>query len=76
MGWRYPLSTGAITSNILGTISGEAALPADLLDRLELREVIAQVADDLVDTSLGEGLGDAWGYDDTFKRWLTRYPGC
>ena len=69
-------STGAITGNILGTIEGEGALPADLLDGLELRAVIAQVADDLVDAFWGEGLGDTWGYDETFQRWLARYPAC
>lgn len=68
-------STGAITGNILGIIEGEAALPAEMLDWLELREVITQLADDLVDAFWGEGIGDAWGYDDTFKRWLERYPG-
>ena len=68
-------STGAITGNILGIIGGEAALPTDLLVRLELREVITELADDLVDAFWGDGIGDAWGYDETFRRWLARYPG-
>lgn len=41
-------STGSITGNILGAMWGPQALPQDWLDRLELCEVIATIADDLV----------------------------
>ncbi|WP_019531291.1 ADP-ribosylglycohydrolase family protein [Dasania marina] len=40
-------STGSITGNILGALWGEQAIPCNWLQRLELREVITQVADDL-----------------------------
>lgn len=40
-------STGAITGNLLGAMLGEASIPRDWLVRLELREVIGEVADDL-----------------------------
>ena len=40
-------STGAITGNILGTIHGALKIPAEWLGRLELREVITEIADDL-----------------------------
>ncbi|KRQ18043.1 ADP-ribosylglycohydrolase [Mycobacteroides sp. H001] len=40
-------STGSITGNLLGAMWGTPSLPPDWLDRLELREVIATVADDL-----------------------------
>jgi ADP-ribosylglycohydrolase len=40
-------STGSIAGNLLGLVHGEAAIPKRWLERLELREVISQVADDL-----------------------------
>ena len=40
-------STGAITGSLLGVALGELAIPRRWLDRLELRDVIEQVADDL-----------------------------
>ena len=42
-------STGAIAGNLLGAHWGEEAIPASLLEPLELRDVITQVADDLLD---------------------------
>ena len=42
-------STGAIAGNLLGAHWGDEAIPASLLDPLELRDVITQVADDLLD---------------------------
>ncbi|MGH3725824.1 MAG: ADP-ribosylglycohydrolase family protein [Mycobacterium sp.] len=41
-------STGSITGSILGAMWGSRVLPRDWLDRLELREVITTIADDLV----------------------------
>ncbi|WP_051648191.1 ADP-ribosylglycohydrolase family protein [Cupriavidus sp. SK-3] len=40
-------STGAITGNLLGAMYGEEAIPREWLAPLELREVIAELADDL-----------------------------
>jgi ADP-ribosylglycohydrolase len=40
-------STGAITGNLLGLVAGERGIPAGWLEALELRDVIATVADDL-----------------------------
>ena len=40
-------STGAIAGHLLGALWGQEAIPAGWLDDLELREVIAAVADDL-----------------------------
>ena len=42
-------STGAIAGNLLGLIGGEQCLPERWLDGLELREVITEIADDLLD---------------------------
>jgi len=42
-------STGAICGNLLGASFGEDAIDGDLSDRLEGRDSIAQVADDLYD---------------------------
>ena len=42
-------STGSITGNLLGVAHGVDVIPAELLDELELREVIEEVADDLCD---------------------------
>ena len=40
-------STGAITGNILGLYLGEEAIPAGWLEKLELKEVIRKMAEDL-----------------------------
>ena len=40
-------STGAITGNLLGLVHGEDQIPERLLNRLELRNEIALIADDL-----------------------------
>jgi ADP-ribosylglycohydrolase len=42
-------STGAICGNLLGAYLGAGAIDADLLDGLEGRDAIIQVADDLHD---------------------------
>lgn len=46
-------STGAIAGNLLGAMLGEAAIPAHWLERLELRQEIGQVADDLAAAAQG-----------------------
>ena len=40
-------STGALAGNLLGIVHGEQGIPARWLARLELRELIARVAEDL-----------------------------
>jgi ADP-ribosylglycohydrolase len=56
-------STGSIAGALLGVQCGEYGLPVDWLANLELRQVIATVADDLL---VGYGGGAAW---------RGRYPG-
>jgi ADP-ribosylglycohydrolase len=52
-------STAAITGNLLGAQFGERAISARWLDKLELREEIAQVADDLHAAATGAMSVDA-----------------
>jgi hypothetical protein len=40
-------STGAVTGNILGAYLGMSAIPAEYLDKLELKNIILELADDL-----------------------------
>ncbi len=56
-------STGAITGNIVGAYLGLSFIPKAWIEKLELKEVILQVADDLL---MGYQEGDEW--------W-ERYPG-
>lgn len=56
-------STGAITGNILGALSGIEAIPDYWLDRIELKNAIAEVAEDLL---IGFRTGD---------KWWSKYPG-
>jgi ADP-ribosylglycohydrolase len=60
-------STGAIAGNIAGALYGETAIPEEWLEHLELREVIAQIAEDLYRCWRGEG----WDP----QREAERYPG-
>ncbi|MGJ6960624.1 ADP-ribosylglycohydrolase family protein [Streptosporangium sp. G11] len=60
-------STGAVCGNLLGTLHGEAALPAEWLARLEGRDAITGLADDFAARLAGNHeITDAW---------LRRYPG-
>ncbi|EMD28034.1 ADP-ribosylglycohydrolase family protein [Amycolatopsis azurea] len=59
-------STGSVCGNLVGAMYGEEALRTDWLEKLELAEVIGQLADD----ALAEFGGTAPGDD----RWYTRYP--
>ncbi len=67
-------STGAIAGNILGALMGEQALPEAWLRALELHDVIAQIASDLVDfrdwpiSEYGEPTTET-------ERIIARYPG-
>ncbi|MCR4443226.1 MAG: ADP-ribosylglycohydrolase family protein [Peptococcaceae bacterium] len=56
-------STGAITGNILGAYLGLSKIPADWVEKVELKEVITQIADDLL-----------VGYRED-SEWWNRYPG-
>jgi ADP-ribosyl-[dinitrogen reductase] hydrolase len=61
-------STGAIAGNLLGALGGVGALPQPWVERLELRRVITELADDLagvVDGSLDPEAEETW----------RRYPG-
>ncbi len=54
-------STGSITGNILGAAYGVESIAHEWLDELELREEIAELADDLV-TAVGGGTPDPARY--------------
>ncbi len=56
-------STGAITGNILGAWLGLSSIPGDWVEKLELKEGIMQVADDLF-AGFSEG-----------HKWWEKYPG-
>jgi len=56
-------STGAITGNILGAYLGLSKIPRNWVEKLELKDVLIQMADDLL-----------VGYRDT-SEWWERYPG-
>ena len=56
-------SAGAITGNIVGALSGVEAIPKYWLDRLELKNAIAEVAEDLL---IGFRTGN---------QWWDKYPG-
>lgn len=66
-------STGSITGNLLGTLHGVQAIPPQWLEPLELRDVIAELAEDLhgfADWDIGEEGGD----EDLRRRVLEKYP--
>ncbi len=69
-------STGAITGNLLGVIGGEEIISKEWLEPLELRDVIAELANDLHDCggwSMGMGMGaEDEGFDDYIWK---KYPG-
>lgn len=65
-------STGSIAGNLLGAIHGATAIPQRWLRDLELREVIQDMADDLVSMP-------SWNMDDEGTEvdyWFKRYPGA
>jgi ADP-ribosylglycohydrolase len=67
-------TTGLLVGQLLGAMQGEDALPANWLRNLELRETIAEIADDL-STFLGWELDqdeESGGFTD---RMWERYPG-
>lgn len=56
-------STGAITGNILGAYLGTDGIPKEWMEKIELRDEITQIADDLL-----------IGYEEG-SEWWNRYPG-
>jgi len=67
-------STAAITGNILGAAQGMHEIPERWLDKLELRKVILEVADDLA-TAPQWRLPPGPSPDAEPTYWSTRYPG-
>ncbi|PLW84315.1 ADP-ribosylglycohydrolase [Kineobactrum sediminis] len=65
-------STGAITGNLLGALHGLQAIPAHLLEGLELREVTQSVADDLA--TAGDWQISEYSSDTKVDYYLDRYP--
>lgn len=56
-------STGAVSGNILGTLFGDVSIPQRWRDVIELKDVILEVSDDLVeilDSSKGEDLNSKY----------------
>ena len=56
-------STGAITGNILGAYLGIGGIPKEWIEKVELADVICQIADDLLVRYRED------------REWLERYPG-
>lgn len=61
-------STGSIVGSLLGLIYGEAGIPKRWIERLELRDVITRIADDLWAHFGPESSAKCDDWD--------RYPGC
>lgn len=57
-------STGSLTGQLLGTLWGADAIPSRWLGQLELRDIIDELARDLVGVFQGES-----------EAWSSRYPG-
>ena len=69
-------STGAIAGTILGVLHGATAIPETFVHRLELADVVTQVADDLFETGWGHGVGGAYeAADPQVDAFLERYRG-
>ncbi len=67
-------STGSITGNLLGAMHGQRRIPADWLEPLELRDVIAELASDLYafrDWDIGELSNNRQLNDQIWRK----YPG-
>jgi ADP-ribosylglycohydrolase len=66
-------STGSVTGNLMGAWRGVDAIPKRWLERLELRDVITAIADDL-HHGASEELSPHGGTPES-ERVLVRYPG-
>ena len=67
-------STGAITGNILGAMHGIKSIPDSWLERLELRTVITELAEDLYDF-IDWNIGKQSKNTELNERIWTKYPG-
>ena len=67
-------STGAIAGNLLGTVHGVGAIPAAWLEPLELRDVIAELAEDLYSFRNWE-IGEYRENEPFSQRIWQKYPG-
>lgn len=67
-----PAASGTLCGQIMGARLGAGALPGAWLDRLELAEVVRQIADDLA--ILCPCNGETWELHD--EDWLRRYGGA
>lgn len=64
-------STGAVTGNILGTYLGISKIPNKFLEKLELREIIEEIAEDLYnDCPIAEYADNS---SKEAKRWIEKY---
>ena len=61
-------STGSVTGNILGAYLGMSAIPQKYLDKLELKDVITEIADDLYNDCQMSEYGS---YHD--EKWIKKY---
>ena len=71
-------STGSIAGNLLGAMHGIEAIPSHWLESLELRDVITEVADDLLSWPrwpVGEYSPDDPDSMRDRAYWIHRYPG-
>lgn len=64
-------STGSITGNILGAYLGISNIPNKFLEKLELREVIEEIAEDLFNDCPASEYADNSSRE--AKRWLEKY---
>lgn len=67
-------STGAITGNMLGAQLGVKAIPEEWLTPLELRPVIAELAEDLYDFKDWD-IGENGNKAEYFRKMYLKYPG-
>ena len=65
-------STGSVTGNIMGAIQGYKAIPERFIDKLELRELILEVANDLHrDCQTCDYQKESWTPED--EKWYEKY---
>jgi len=72
-------STAAIAGNIMGALQGVDAIPQRWLEELELREVITELADDLLEFPgwpVDDMLAPDAEWESEKERILAKYPGC
>jgi ADP-ribosylglycohydrolase len=65
-------STGSICGNIRGALEGEAAVPREWIDAIDVADVVTAIADDLW-TERTDPPSDEWG--GAHADWFARYPG-